>query len=180
MGYETRKSVTAHPFAFASRLPTGKISSAEKQDAMAVRSLLAPGVVLESTGMDDVTFTRVILTRLEPGTTWQVSPQRQAWRPPTDVYETENDYVIEMDVAGMRREDFQIALQGRRVYIVGIRHAPRGELRAYHQMEINTGEFRAVVDLPDAVEVGEALATYEAGSLRVLIAKGRPRRVDVR
>lgn len=130
--------------------------------------------------MDDVTLTRVILTRLEPGTTWHVSPQRQAWRPPTDVYETETDYVIEMDVAGMRREDIQVALQGRRVFIVGVRRAPRGELRAYHQMEINTGEFRAVVDLPDAVDAGEATASYEAGSLRVIIAKQRPRRVDVR
>lgn len=130
--------------------------------------------------MADVTVTRVILTRLEPGTTWQVSPQRQAWRPPTDVYETENEYVIEMDVAGMRRNDIQIALQGRRVFIVGVRRAPRGELRAYHQMEINTGEFRAVVDLPDAVDATEATATYEDGSLRVVIAKQRPRRVDVR
>lgn len=130
--------------------------------------------------MDDVTLTRVILTRLEPGTTWHVSPQRQAWRPPTDVYETETDYVIEMDVAGMRREDIQVALQGRRVFIVGVRRAPRGELRAYHQMEINTGEFRAVVDLPDAVDAGEATASYEAGSLRVIIAKQRARRVDVR
>lgn len=130
--------------------------------------------------MADMTVTRVILTRLEPGTTWQVSPQRQAWRPPTDVYETENEYVIEMDVAGMRRDDIQIALQGRRVFIVGVRRAPRGELRAYHQMEINTGEFRAVVDLPDAVDATEATATYEDGSLRVVIAKQRPRRVDVR
>ncbi len=130
--------------------------------------------------MADVTVTRVILTRLEPGTTWQVSPQRQAWRPPTDVYETENEYVIEMDVAGMRRNDIQIALQGRRVFIVGVRRAPRGELRAYHQMEINTGEFRAVVDLPDAVDATEATATYEDGSLRVVIAKQGPRRIDVR
>ncbi len=130
--------------------------------------------------MADVTLKRVILTRLEPGTTWQVSPQRQAWRPPTDVYETENEYVIEMDVAGMHRSDIQIALQGRRVFIVGVRRAPRGELRAYHQMEINTGEFRAVVDLPDAVDATEATATYEDGSLRVVIAKQRPRRVDVR
>ncbi len=130
--------------------------------------------------MDDVTFTRVILTRLEPGTTWQVSPQRQTWRPPTDVYETETDFVIEMDVAGMRREDIQIALQGRRLHVLGVRRAPRGELRAYHQMEINTGEFRAVFDLPDAIEAGEATATYEAGALRVVIAKGRPRRVEVR
>lgn len=129
---------------------------------------------------DDVTFTRVILTRLEPGTTWHVSPQRQTWRPPTDVYETETDFVIEMDVAGISREDFRIALQGRRVHIFGVRRAPRTELRAYHQMEINSGEFRAVVDLPDAVEANEATATYETGTLRVVIAKRRPTRIDVR
>lgn len=135
---------------------------------------------VKMTVMDDEPRTRVILTRLEPGTTWHVSPQRQAWRPPTDIYETEDSYVIEMDVSGMQRADFRIALQGRRVHISGVRRAPRDELRAYHQMEIGTGEFRAAFDLPDVVDSDAATATYEEGSLRVVIAKRRPRRIDVR
>ena len=32
------------------------------------------------------------------------------WKPPTDVFETDDALVIHMDVAGMRLEDFQVEL----------------------------------------------------------------------
>ena len=71
---------------------------------------------------------------------WRIISRPHAWRPPTDVYETEDAITIRIEVAGMRESDFTIALVERTLTIRGIRQ-DTPERRAYHQMEIPFGEF---------------------------------------
>jgi hypothetical protein len=42
-------------------------------------------------------------------TTWHV--HSGIWTPPTDVYETEENLVVKMEVAGMREEDFEVSVE---------------------------------------------------------------------
>ncbi|HVP58175.1 MAG TPA: hypothetical protein VMU02_08750, partial [bacterium] len=46
------------------------------------------------------------------------------WRPLTDVYETDRELVIRMDVAGMDARDFDLTLRGRVLTIRGVRRDP--------------------------------------------------------
>ncbi|MEK7786124.1 MAG: Hsp20/alpha crystallin family protein, partial [Chloroflexota bacterium] len=43
------------------------------------------------------------------------------WRPPTDVCETETEVVVEVEIAGMREDDFHVSLDGRLLTISGLR-----------------------------------------------------------
>ena len=40
---------------------------------------------------------------------WQVTTS--VWSPPTDVYETETDYVVRVEVAGMRETDLEVSFR---------------------------------------------------------------------
>jgi HSP20 family molecular chaperone IbpA len=47
-----------------------------------------------------------------------------AWRPPTDVYETDEAVVVRVEIAGLRPEDVMVALHDRWLVISGYRHDP--------------------------------------------------------
>lgn len=101
---------------------------------------------------------------------WHV--RTNVWSPPTDVYETEQGYVIKVEVAGMREEDFEVTVEDDLLTISGNR-ADFAERRAYYQMEIQFGKFELAVGLPAAVDVDNATAEYKDGFLTVQLPKLR-------
>lgn len=129
---------------------------------------------------DETPLTDVFFSGLYPsGSRWLAGRHVRVWRPPTDVFETEQQVVVQIEVAGMRRDDFYITLEDRRLLISGVRtHAPSSP-GAYHQLEVNFGEFRSEVELPSPVEVEGIEAEYEDGFLRVTLPKAKPRRVEI-
>lgn len=106
-------------------------------------------------------------------------PHEAVWRPPTDVYETDDHVVVLVEIAGLTPDDYEVLLSGRTLIITGERRDPSEKL-AYQQMEIRHGRFRAQVHLPWALESSGYLATYENGFLKVTLLKAQVRRVPVR
>jgi HSP20 family protein len=101
-----------------------------------------------------------------------------AWRPPTDMYETEDAIVIRVEIAGLNEQDFAIQLEGRNLSIRGVRSDPP-ERRAYYQMEIRFGEFLSEMELPAPVIPEEVEATYREGFLRIALPKIQPKHFKV-
>jgi HSP20 family protein len=99
---------------------------------------------------------------------WHV--RSTTWSPPTDVYETEDNCVIKVEVAGMRDEDFEVVFESNLLVIRGYR-PDRRETRAYHQMEIGFGRFELAVEIPARVDIEEAIAEYKDGFLMILLPK---------
>ncbi len=109
---------------------------------------------------------------------WRIISRPHVWRPPTDVYETEDALVVRVEVAGMREADFTISLVERSLTIRGIRQ-DTSERRAYHQMEIPFGEFSTELELPYAVMADKVEATYWDGFLRITLHVERPKHIKV-
>lgn len=87
--------------------------------------------------------------------------------PPTDVIELEDKILVNVEIAGMRPNDFSISLLNRHLVISGTRERPTLPNVAYHQVEIGYGEFRVEVQLPQVVEGDHVNATYRDGFLQV-------------
>jgi len=108
------------------------------------------------------------------------------WVPSTDVYLTEEGLVIKVELAGIRREDLEITVEGNRVIIGG--HRPdccRGPNCRFLMMEINYGHFETVIELPPGYDLDRAKASYQNGFLRVDVPQaasespnGRPAGTD--
>jgi HSP20 family protein len=99
---------------------------------------------------------------------WQVT--QTVWSPPTDVYETDREYVVRVEVAGMRDEDFEVLYENGFLLINGIR-PDVAERRAYHQMEIRFGKFSSVIALPGPVDLDRSAANYKDGFLLIVLPK---------
>ena len=109
---------------------------------------------------------------------WSLRKNIPSWRPPTDIYEIENSIVIIMELAGMHVEDFSIEVTGKRLSINGIRpHVV--DKRAYHQVEIPFGEFRAEFEIPVEFNLDTIAAVYNNGFLEVTIQKSHPKQVRI-
>ena len=101
------------------------------------------------------------------------------WRPSTDVYETETAIVVRVEVAGMRESDFSLSLVDRTLFIKGVRQDVN-ERRAYHQMEIQFGEFSSEIELSSPIAVDQAEAVYRDGFLIIVLPKARPTQIKVK
>jgi HSP20 family protein len=109
---------------------------------------------------------------------WRLIVRTPAWRPPTDVFETDEAFVVRVEIAGMKEDDFLIELDQNTLSIHGMR-SDWPERRAYHQMEIYFGEFGIGMELPRPVIANQAQADYQDGFLRVTLPKQSPLQVRI-
>lgn len=107
---------------------------------------------------------------------WQV--RANVWCPPTDVYETEEGFVVKVEVAGMREEDFEVAIENNVLLISGTR-SDLTERRAYYQMEIRSGKFEIALEIPAPTKVEMAVAEYKDGFLLVNLPKADQNKTGV-
>lgn len=136
-----------------------------------------PFVFTGGAGKDRLTADEMHL--LESGSgPWRVSVRSPLFRPPTDVYETEEAIVVRVEIAGMREEEFSIELDDRLLSIRGIRPDVT-ERRAYHQMEIRFGEFSVELELPARISAHLVAAVYKDGFLQVTLPKAQPIQIQV-
>ena len=109
---------------------------------------------------------------------WQVQVRAGVWSPPTDVYETEDNYVVRVEIAGMREEDFEITVENNFLMISGSR-PDIPERRAYQQMEIRFGKFETVVGIPGPLNLEASRADYTEGFLTVILPKAKPNQIEI-
>lgn len=96
-----------------------------------------------------------------------------AWRPPTDVYETEDSVVIKVEIAGMTPDDFEISFAERILQIRGNRLDRQRKL-SYHCLEVQYGDFLSEVFLPGKYDEEKIEAQYENGFLSITLPKAPP------
>ncbi|MBC7878686.1 MAG: Hsp20/alpha crystallin family protein [Anaerolineales bacterium] len=107
---------------------------------------------------------------------WQV--RSNGWSPPTDEYETEESYVVRMEIAGMREDDFEVSLEKNTLLISGSRTDTAHERRAYQQMEIQYGKFETAISLPGPVNIDLTRAEYKDGFLIIVLPKENQNKVE--
>lgn len=110
---------------------------------------------------------------------WRISSHPHMWRPPTDVFEREDVVVVRVEVAGMKEEDFTIHLDSNILSIRGVRQ-DSSDRRAYHQMEINFGEFLTAVELLLPIDAEAVSAEYVNGFLWVFLPKAQPKIIKIK
>jgi HSP20 family protein len=103
--------------------------------------------------------------------------------PAMDVTERADAYVAELELPGLKPEDFHVELQDGVLSIRGERKQEKEEKgRRFHRTERVHGSFERRIALPTAVDADQVAAAYEDGVLTVTVPKvagPKPRRVEV-
>ncbi|HWN43767.1 MAG TPA: Hsp20/alpha crystallin family protein [Thermoanaerobaculia bacterium] len=92
------------------------------------------------------------------------------WAPEVDVIETEDSYLLFVELPGVRKEDIQLNVRDRRLELTG-RRQPLGDNRNFLRMERSYGPFRRAFDLGAPVDTETIAADFEAGILRIQVPK---------
>lgn len=94
------------------------------------------------------------------------------WQPLADVYETDEAWVIMLELAGVRKGDFSVTVNEGILKVRGTRRDEfAGKWRTYHQAEINYNEFERSFPLPRGTNEGTIKALYKDGLLTITIMK---------
>jgi HSP20 family protein len=94
------------------------------------------------------------------------------WEPPMDVFETDTEFVVVMDIAGMDRKDINISTDGTILRISGVRKemCPGGK-KQFHSLEIQVGPFQRLIGIPVAVHADSVSTAYANGLLEVRLQR---------
>jgi len=94
------------------------------------------------------------------------------WKPPTDFFETDEEFVVILELPQVNVEDVSITYQQGVLSIRGIRKAvPPSERRRYHKMEIHYGPFEQRISLPGEIDLEKLSANYQDGFLEIRLPK---------
>ncbi|MCO6429985.1 MAG: Hsp20/alpha crystallin family protein [Deltaproteobacteria bacterium] len=107
---------------------------------------------------------------------WYSESDHPSWRPRADIFESGNQLIIRIEIAGMKADDFSItAVDGAKLVIAGVRPDPACK-SGFHLMEIPFGDFELTFNVPPGFVVDESRirADYENGFLSVYCPRRRP------
>jgi HSP20 family protein len=95
-----------------------------------------------------------------------------AWSPKVDIFENKDHLVLEAELPGMNREDFELSFENNVISLKGERKfEKKTEGDNYHRVERSYGEFTRSFTLPQTVTADGATAEFNNGILRVSLPK---------
>jgi HSP20 family protein len=101
-----------------------------------------------------------------------------------DMYETENEVVVEATVPGVKPEEIDVQITGNTLTIKGERKEEKKEKKAsYIYQERSFGSFSRSVTLPTDVDVNKAAAEFEHGVLTLTLPKSetvKPKTIKIK
>ena len=106
-----------------------------------------------------------------------------AFRPASDIVEKESNYEIRLSLAGYKKEDITIGLEGTRLTVSGELKQTEGEQdEKYHVREIRHGKFSRSFSLPKNANAETAEANFHDGILTISIPKSEPqgRKIEIK
>lgn len=135
-----------------------------------------------------VTLSRAMDQAFVNGTTDTLgkTAAQPAWVPELDAWETENEYVVTLDLPGVRAEQVEISFERNTLTVRGereraIRAPEKGELRVFFA-ERDWGSFTRSLRFPQHVAGDNIVANFEHGVLTVRVPKteaAKPRKIEI-
>ena len=109
----------------------------------------------------------------------------QYWVPSMDAWETEQAFVVQVDLPGLKPEQVDVSFDRNVLTVRGTRSdtipTDKGEKRVFF-VERSPGSFSRTLRFPQYVEAAKIEAKFENGVLSVTVPKseaGKPRKIQV-
>jgi len=94
--------------------------------------------------------------------------------PGIDVSETDDQFLVNVELPGMKKDDIDVSIENNRLTISGERKFKEEENGVkFHRVESRYGSFTRTIQLPDNVESDSITANYEDGILNISVDKSK-------
>lgn len=104
------------------------------------------------------------------------------WVSPVDVYETENEIVIDAQLPGIKKEDLQILLENNLLTIKGKRQPETDGTGKILKVERSYGAFNRSFKIPGNVDQNGIKSEFNQGVLKIHLPKReeeKPRQIEI-
>jgi HSP20 family protein len=99
-------------------------------------------------------------------------PEGFDFSPTADFQETDKEYILKMDIPGIKKSEVKIEAEGNTLTVSGERKEEREEKTAKrHYTESSYGSFMRSFSLPQPINEKEVKAQYNDGILKVTVPK---------
>ncbi|HZA27063.1 MAG TPA: Hsp20/alpha crystallin family protein [Actinomycetota bacterium] len=109
---------------------------------------------------------------------------RGAWTPSLDVYETQEKFVITMELPGVSPDDVDISVEDSTLVVRGERKFYREQDQdSFLRIERRFGEFTRSLTLPSTADAEGIQASFDQGVLMIEVPKreeARPRKITIK
>jgi len=105
------------------------------------------------------------------------------WAPAVDIFETESELVMTVEVPGIDEKDIEIKIEDNTLTLKGERKFEKETKEEnYHRIERSYGSFYRAFTLPNSIDPDKIQAEHENGVLKITMAKRqelKPRKVKI-
>ena len=110
--------------------------------------------------------------------------ENAVWMPITNILEDENQYYLNIDLPGIKKEDVKINYSNGQLSISGERKQETIEKNAkYHRAERSYGKYYKSFSLPQKIKENEINAEFKDGQLKISITKSeeaKPKQLETK
>jgi len=118
-----------------------------------------------------------LFTGVAPAHSGREEMTHGSWAPSVDIFEEKDRLILEAELPGLNRDDFEISVENNVLTLRGERKfEKKTEGDNYHRVERSYGSFTRSFTLPQTVTAEGATADFENGVLRV----GLPKREETK
>jgi HSP20 family protein len=97
------------------------------------------------------------------------TPDLTVLRPQVDIYENSEEFLIDVEMVGVKKKDIAIDLENNVLSLSGVRHyESKGDIR---YQEFAGVEYRNSFSIPETIEVTQVKAKLDAGILHLILPK---------
>ncbi len=108
------------------------------------------------------------------GSSKHEKPSGPLWLPAADVYQTNDGWIVKVELAGVAAEDVEIEVEGNQLYIAGCRKDRSCAMGiSYQQMEISYSRFEKSLSFPASIEGVQLDHMFENGLLIIRLKKAK-------
>jgi len=120
----------------------------------------------------------------EGGTQDDSSLGLSMWTPAVDIAEHDNEYLVNVELPGVNKDDVKITLESNILTIRGEKKQEKDEKNDnYHRVERSYGSFQRSFTLPVMVKSDKIDASYRDGILSIVLPKAeeaKPKQIEVK
>ena len=103
---------------------------------------------------------------------WGFCRDIRGWNPAVDVYETEDAFIVEADLPGVKADDVKVEAENGDLVLQGWRSIESTRRDGqFHTMERSSGNFLRRIRLPASIDKSAIVAEFHDGVLRVQLPK---------
>jgi HSP20 family protein len=107
----------------------------------------------------------------------------RSWTPRADIYETEENMIVQLDIPGVKIEDVDVQCEKGMLSVKGERKFNEEEKRQYYRVENVYGPFERYFEIPRTLDVEKIEAKYNAGILTLTFPKteeAKPKKIEIK